>query len=254
MTLGSCPALSRASRLTALGLDGRVKPGHDERYLWVVLFETRLILLVPARPPPFVPGLKVGLFGGSFNPPHEGHRAASLLALRRLNLHRIWWLVSPGNPLKDARELAPLTKRVEAARRASQHPRIEVIALEVAIGATYTYQTISYLKRRCPGVHFVWLMGADNFRLFDRWQRWRDIARLLPIAIVDRPGSTLTALHGRAAQALAPFRRDESCAPALATTTLPAFVFLHWPRSEMSSTELRGRTHPASAQEIMDAK
>jgi nicotinate-nucleotide adenylyltransferase len=194
-----------------------------------------------AIPPPFVPGLRVGLFGGSFNLPHDGHREASLLALRRLNLHHVWWLVSPGNPMKDARDLAPLAKRVEAARRVSQHPRIKITAIEAAIGSTYTFDTISYLKRRCPGVHFVWLMGADNFHLFDRWQRWRDIASLVPIAIIDRPGSTLTALHGRAALALAPYRRDETCASVLATAAPPAFIFLYGPRSPNSSTALRGK-------------
>jgi len=197
-----------------------------------------------AKTPPFVPGLRVGLFGGSFNPPHDGHREASLLALRRLQLHHVWWLVSPGNPLKDARELAPLAKRVEAARRVGQHPRIKITALEAAIGATYTFDTISYLKRRCPGVHFVWLMGADNFRHFDRWQRWRDIARLVPIAIIDRPGSTLTALHGRAAQTLAPYRMDETDGARLAMATPPAFTFLHGPRSPMSSTALREKPGP----------
>jgi nicotinate-nucleotide adenylyltransferase len=210
-------------------------------------------LLLPARPPPFAPRLKVGLFGGSFNPPHEGHREASLLALRRLQLHRIWWLVSPANPLKDSRELAPLAKRVEAARRVSQHPRIKITAIEAAIGATYSFETISYLKRRCPGVRFVWLMGADNFRLFDRWERWRDIARLVPIAIIDRPGSTLTALHGRAAEALGPFRRDESCAPRLAAAAPPAFTFLHGHRSPMSSTALRGKPRCEGGEDIMNA-
>jgi nicotinate-nucleotide adenylyltransferase len=207
----------------------------------------------PYKLPPFAPGMKIGLFGGSFNPPHDGHREASLLALRRLQLHRIWWLVSPGNPLKDARDLAPLARRVEAARRVSHHPRIKITAIEAAIGSTYTFDTISYLKQRCPGVHFVWVMGADNFRYFDCWQRWRDIARLVPIAIVDRPGFTLTALHGRAAEALAPYRRDESYAPALAAAAPPAFTFLHGPRSPMSSTALRDKPHPASA-EVMNAK
>ncbi len=191
-------------------------------------------------------GLRVGLFGGSFNPPHDGHREASLLALRRLQLHRIWWLVSPSNPLKDARELAPLAKRVEAARRVSRHPRIKITAIEAAIGSTYTYQTISYLKRRCPGVHFVWLMGADNFRAFDRWQRWRKIAELVPIAIIDRPDFTLTALRGRAAETLAPYRRKETYASVLATAAPPAFIFLHGPRSPKSSTVLRGKLLPLS--------
>ncbi|MGH6838877.1 MAG: nicotinate-nucleotide adenylyltransferase [Methylocella sp.] len=192
-----------------------------------------------ARLPPFVPGLRVGLFGGSFNPPHEGHRAASLLALRRLCLDRVWWLVSPANPLKDARKLAPFAERVEAARRVSQHPRINITAFEVAIGSAHTFETISYLMQRCPGVHFVWLMGADNFCHFDRWQRWRDIARLVPIAIIDRPGSTLTAPHGRAAEALARYRRDETDGGLLAMASPPAFTFLHGPRSPMSSTALR---------------
>jgi nicotinate-nucleotide adenylyltransferase len=191
------------------------------------------------KPPPFVPGLRIGLLGGSFNPPHEGHREASLLALRRMRLDRIWWLVSAANPLKDRRELAPLAERVEAARKVSRHPRIVVTAFEAAIGSTYTFETISYLKRRCQGVYFVWLMGADNFRLFDRWQRWRDIARLVAIAIIDRPGSTLTALHGRAAEALAPYRLDETDGARLAMAAPPAFIFLHGPRSPMSSTKLR---------------
>jgi nicotinate-nucleotide adenylyltransferase len=103
------------------------------------------------------------------------------------------------------------------------------------------------LKQRCPGVHFVWLMGADNFRLFDRWQRWRDIARLVPLAIIDRPGSTLTALHGRAAETLASYRRDETDGARLAMAAPPAFMFLHGPRSEMSSTALRGNPHAAEA-------
>ncbi|PNE12538.1 MAG: nicotinic acid mononucleotide adenylyltransferase [Beijerinckiaceae bacterium] len=205
-----------------------------------------------AKTPPFVPGLRVGLLGGSFNPPHDGHREASLLALRRLQLHRIWWLVSPANPLKDPHEIAPLAERVEAARRVSQHPRIAVTAFEAAIGAAYTFDTITYLKQRCPGVHFVWLMGADNFRLFDRWQRWRDIARLVPIAIIDRPGSTLTAPHGRAAETLAPYRRDETDGGLLAMAAPPAFIFLHGPRSPMSSTALRGNPQAASAEVIVE--
>jgi nicotinate-nucleotide adenylyltransferase len=214
---------------------------------------TALCGRAPYKLPRFAPSMKIGLFGGSFNPPHDAHREASLLALRRLQLHCIWWVVSPGNPLKDARELAPLAKRVEAARRVSQHPRIKITAIEAAIGSTYTFDTISYLKRRCPGVHFVWLMGADNFRAFDRWQRWRDIARLVPIAIIDRPGSTLTALHGRAAEALAPYRRDETDGARLAAAAPPAFTFLHGPRSPMSSTALREKPQPASA-EVMNAK
>jgi nicotinate-nucleotide adenylyltransferase len=202
-----------------------------------------LSLALCAKTPPFAPGLRIGLFGGSFNPPHEGHRAASLLALRRLRLDQVWWLVSPANPLKDARELAPLSVRVAAARKISQHPRIKITAIEAVIGATYTFETITFLKQRCRGVYFVWLMGADNFRVFDRWQHWAGIARLVPMAIIDRPGSTLTALHGRAAESLAPFRLDESDGVLLATMVPPAFLFLHGPRSPMSSTALREHSH-----------
>jgi nicotinate-nucleotide adenylyltransferase len=213
-------------------LDARLKAGHDAG---VICAETAYKL------PHFMPGLKVGLFGGSFNPPHEGHRAAGLLALRRLKLDRIWWLVTPNNPLKDARELTPLALRLEAARKIANHPRIEVTAIEAAIGATYSFETVSYLKRRCSGVHFVWIMGADNFLNFDRWQRWREIANLVPIAIIDRPGFTLTALHGRAALTMARYRLDETRASRLATYAPPACVFLHGPRSPASSTELRGK-------------
>ncbi len=191
--------------------------------------------------PPHAPGLRVGLFGGSFNPAHQGHRAASLLALRRLRLDCIWWLVSPGNPLKDKRELAPLPARIEAAREIAAHPRIKISGIETAIGMTYSFETVAYLKRRCPGVHFVWIMGADNLAGFHRWRRWRDLINLAPIAIIDRPGSTLKSMSTRAAQVLAPYRLDENAAAHLATAPPPAFVFLHGPRSTQSSTELRNR-------------
>jgi nicotinate-nucleotide adenylyltransferase len=223
------------------GLLRRFAPRNDALRHELLSPRLGMSLFVPARPPPFVPGLRVGLFGGSFNPPHEGHRAASLLALRRLQLDRIWWLVSPANPLKETRELAPLALRLEAVRKISRHPRIELTAIEAAIGATFSFETISYLKRRCPGVHFVWVMGADNFCYFDRWQRWREIAELVPIAIIDRPGFTLSALHGRAAETMARYRLNETHASVLATAALPAFVFLHGPRSPKSSTELRGK-------------
>jgi nicotinate-nucleotide adenylyltransferase len=191
------------------------------------------------RLPPHAKGLRVGLFGGSFNPPHQGHLAASLLAMRRLRLDRIWWLVSPGNPLKDKSELAPLDARLSAARALASHPRIEVTGIEAAIGTTYSFETVAYLKRRCPGVHFVWIMGADNLAGFHRWKRWRDLVNLVPIAIIDRPGSTWTSMFTRAGQALGPNRVGEGAAAHLATATPPAFVFLHGPRSALSSTALR---------------
>jgi nicotinate-nucleotide adenylyltransferase len=193
------------------------------------------------RLPPHPPGLRVGIFGGSFNPPHEGHRAASLLALRRLHLDCVWWLVSPGNPLKDKAELAPLAARMRAAQKLANHPRIRISGIEAAIGTTYSFETIAWLKRRCPGVHFVWIMGADNLAGLHRWKRWRDLISLVPIAVIDRPGSTLKSMSSRGGAALAPYRLNESAASRLATAPPPAFAFLHGPRSSLSSTALRAR-------------
>jgi nicotinate-nucleotide adenylyltransferase len=187
--------------------------------------------------PPHAPGLKIGLFGGSFNPPHEGHRAASLIALNRLGLDRVWWLVSPANPLKDPGDLAPFAVRLAAAGATARHPRIEVTGVEAEIGARYTYQTIRYLKRHCPGVYFVWIMGADNLATLHRWRRWREIVGDLPIAVVDRPGSTLA--HSPAGLALAPYRRSASEASVFAKRKPPAIIFLYGPRSTISSTALR---------------
>ena len=154
-------------------------------------------------------GLRIGLFGGTFDPPHAAHRAASLLAMRRLGLDRVWWLVTPGNPLKDAKGLSPLAARLADARALAHHPRIDVTDFEADLGTNYTYATIRYLMERCPGVHFVWIMGADNLRHFHRWQRWRDIARLVPIAVIDRLGPSLYSAANAAGQALAWARLPE---------------------------------------------
>jgi nicotinate-nucleotide adenylyltransferase len=189
--------------------------------------------------PPHSPGMRIGLFGGTFDPAHAAHRAACLLALRRLGLDRVWWLVTPGNPLKDTRGLAPLAERVAAAQALAHHPRIDVTDLEAALGTTYTYETISYLKKSCPGVHFVWIMGADNLRSFHRWQRWRGIADLVPIAIIDRLGPSLYATGSAAAHALARFRLPETAATKLAEHKPPAWIYLHGLKSPLSSTALR---------------
>ncbi len=131
--------------------------------------------------------MRIGLLGGSFNPPHAAHRAISLFALKRLKLDRIWWLVSPGNPLKRGQALHTLDDRVAAAEKMANDPRIDVSCLEAVIGTRYTMDTISYLRRRCSGVRFVWIMGADNLAQFNRWESWRRIADLVPIAVIDRP-------------------------------------------------------------------
>ena len=184
-------------------------------------------------------GMRIGLFGGTFNPPHEGHRLASLIALSRLHLDCIWWLATPGNPLKVNDGLPPLKKRMAAARDVARHPRIHISDLEASIGTRYTYDTIAWLRAHCPGVHFVWIMGADNLAGFHRWQRWRDIASLVSIAVIDRPGSTLRALQTPGGAYLGRYRLDESDAHLLAGATPPAFMFLHGPRSDLSSTQMR---------------
>ena len=189
--------------------------------------------------PPHAPGLRIGLFGGTFDPPHAAHLGASLLAMKRLKLDRMWWLVTPGNPLKDTRGLRPLELRMAEARKLASHPRIDVTGLEAVINTRYTYDTLEYLVRRCPRVRFVWVMGADNLRSFYRWQSWRRIANLMPMAVVDRMGSSLYATGGRAAQALARYRLPERLAPELAEHDAPAWLYLHGLKSPLSSTALR---------------
>ncbi len=195
----------------------------------------------PARLPPVAPGLRIGLYGGSFNPAHLGHRHVSLVALKRLRLDRVWWMVTPGNPLKDRGELAAIDRRVERASQIADHPRIAVTDFESRIGARYTRQTLGFLTRRHPNLRFVWIMGADSLATFHRWQGFSEIAGLMPMAIVDRPGFTLTAPAARAARALAPWRIPETEAASLPDRAPPAWVFLHGPRSTLSSTALRAK-------------
>jgi len=196
---------------------------------------------MPAIFPPHAPGQRIGLFGGTFDPPHAAHRAACLLAMKRLDLDAVWWLVTPGNPLKDTRHLAPLEKRIAAVRAMVHHPRVHVSGLEAEIGTRFTYDTIAHIRTRCPGVRFVWIMGADNLRSFHRWQKWREIADIIPIAVVDRLGPSLYASQGPAGQALGRFRIREDEARSLARRDPPAWVFLHGLKSPLSSTALRAK-------------
>jgi len=194
---------------------------------------------LPLRLPAHTPGLKIGLFGGTFDPPHAAHRAACLLAMARLGLDRVWWLVTPGNPLKDTRGLSSLAERIAAAKKLAHNPRIVVTGVEAQMRSRYTHDTVRTLAARCRGVHFVWIMGADNLRSFHRWQKWRQIANIVPIAVVDRVGPSLYATAGPAAQALARFRIPESAAKSLPRRKPPAWVFLHGLKSPLSSTALR---------------
>ncbi len=183
--------------------------------------------------------MKIGLFGGTFDPPHQAHLAASLLALKRLKLDRVWWLVTPGNPLKNTSGLAPLQQRIAAAQWLARDPRIDVTGLEAVIKTRYTFSTIKWLKARCPRVHFVWIMGADNLRSFHRWQKWRGIAKLVPFVVVDRLGPSLYASASPAAQAFARARIAEPEAASLPYRKPPAWSFLHGLKSPLSSTALR---------------
>ena len=184
-------------------------------------------------------GMRIGLLGGSFNPPHEAHRAISLFALKRLKLDRVWWLVTPGNPLKSPDELHDLDARMDAARKMADDPRIDISCLEAVIGVRYTVDTISYLRRRASGLRLVWIMGADNLAQFHRWQNWRRIASEVPIAVIDRPPQSFRALAAPAAQALARYRLPENQAARLADQHAPAWVFLTGMKSNLSSTGLR---------------
>ena len=189
--------------------------------------------------PAFTPGMRIGLLGGSFNPPHQAHRAISLFALKRLKLDRVWWLVSPGNPLKDVSALSELDARAAAAQAVANDPRIVVSCLEGVIGTRYTYDTIRYLRRHCPSACFVWIMGADNLAQFHRWQSWQRIAAELPIAVIDRPPTTFRALASPAARSLQRFRLPAIVAPTLVNHVPPAWVFLTGMKSPVSSTALR---------------
>ncbi len=183
-------------------------------------------------------GMRIGLLGGSFDPVHAGHVHLTLEALKRFRLDRIWWLVSPGNPLKPHGP-APLAARIGAARHAMRHPRVVVTDLETRLGTRFTAQTIDRLVRLYPGVLFVWLMGADNLASFHRWDRWPDIFARVPIGVVTRPGSVLPGRLSPAAQRFRAARLPSGEAGLLATARPPAWAFVDMPKRAISSTALR---------------
>ena len=193
--------------------------------------------------PPTAPGMTVGLFGGSFNPVHEGHLLVAETALRRLALDRLWWLVTPGNPLKDTRNLAPIAERLAACRAVARDPAFQVTALEAGFRTRFSADTIRTIRARHPGISFVWIMGADNLRDFHRWQRWETIAATVPIAVIDRPGATLSFHSAKTARRFEAARLDEDDASLLARRDPPAWTFIHGPRSSLSSTAIRAARH-----------
>lgn len=197
---------------------------------------------VPAhylRMPHVERGMAVGLFGGSFNPPHAGHALVAETAMRRLRLDQLWWMVTPGNPLKDHSNLAPLEERLALSEVAAEDPRMKVTAFEAAHRVRYTADTVALVQARNPGVNFVWIMGADSLRDFHKWERWQEIMRTIPIAVFDRPGATLSFLSSKVAKTFDHARIDEEDAPLLARSNPPAWTFIHGPRSPLSSTMLR---------------
>ncbi|MCM2396417.1 nicotinate-nucleotide adenylyltransferase [Rhizobium sp. S95] len=184
-------------------------------------------------------GMVIGLFGGSFNPPHEGHTLVAEIAIRRLGLDQLWWIVTPGNPLKSHNNLAPLSERLAKCEEIAADPRIKVTAFEQTLGTSYTARTLDYVKARNPHARFIWIMGADNLKSFHKWQHWRRIAETFPIAVIDRPGSTLSYLSSKMARTFDYARIDEDDAGVLWKKKAPAWTFIHGPRSPLSSTALR---------------
>jgi len=189
-----------------------------------------------------MPGMTVGLFGGSFNPAHDGHAHVAETALQRLDLDRVVWLVSPQNPLKDTSQTAPLAERLASARMWAPGPRMIVSDFETRAGTRWTIDTLRAMKARHPGVRFVWLMGSDNLESFHRWRGWTDIMRMMPVAVIARPGSLLESRAAPAARRFAGHRVAASEARLLARMQAPAWTYLTAPLNPSSSTALRARS------------
>nr|WP_255586807.1 nicotinate-nucleotide adenylyltransferase [Hephaestia mangrovi] len=182
---------------------------------------------------------RIGLLGGSFNPAHSGHRAISLAALHALGLGEIWWLVSPGNPLKEKTGMAPLATRLASARAVARRAPIRPTDIEARLGTVYTVDTIAALQRRFPNHRFIWLMGADNLAQFHRWRDWRRLAREVPIAVIARPGYDGQAHAAVAMGWLRRFVRPAGQAKSWTTWRLPALVLLRFRPDPTSATRLR---------------
>ena len=187
--------------------------------------------------PPVSNGQTIGLLGGSFDPPHLGHVHITKQALKRFGLDRVWWLVSPGNPLKAAAP-ASLEKRMAACREIMQHPQVEISDIEAQLGTRYTADTLQALQRLYPRVRFTWLMGADNLASFHKWQEWQWIARNVRIGVMARPGEQLKAGLSPMARQFAKYRVPERL---LAHAPAPAWALINGPMRDISSTDIRRR-------------
>lgn len=184
--------------------------------------------------------MRIGLLGGSFDPAHEGHAHITHEALRRFGLDRVWWLVSPGNPLKEHGP-APMMRRIERARQVMSDPRVEVTGLEAQLGTRYTAQTLERLVALYPGVRFVWLMGADNLAQFHRWDNWRAIMDRVPVGVLARPGARLAARGSVAAEIYASARLGAEASHLLPDADLPAWCFVNVPMRSQSSSAIRAQ-------------
>ncbi|WP_375656605.1 nicotinate-nucleotide adenylyltransferase [Bartonella sp. CM120XJJH] len=181
----------------------------------------------------------VGLFGGSFNPPHAGHLLVAKIAIRRLHLDQLWWMITPGNPLKDCTQLLSLEERMQLSFKLIDHPKIRLTGFEQAIGSKVSVDTIFHILTHYSGVNFVWIMGADSFTTIHHWYRWHDIVSMLPIAIIDRPLGNQSALSCPMAHIYRRFRLDERESKRLPFIKPPVWTYLHGPLSFQSSTKLR---------------
>ena len=184
------------------------------------------------------PGEVIGLLGGSFDPAHSGHVHITHEALKRFGLSRIWWLVTPGNPIKTAGP-APLSQRMERARTVMQDPRVTVSDIEAHLGTRYTAQTLARLRGCYPGVRFVWLMGADNLAQLHRWQNWQEIMQTVPVGVLARPGDRLSARMSPAARLFARYRISGRASQLLGRKDAPAWCFVNVPMVAQSSSAIR---------------
>ena len=182
--------------------------------------------------------MRIGLMGGSFDPPHAGHMHISLEAIKRLKLDQIWWLVSPGNPLKEEGPW-PLEKRLQQCVELAEHPKLKITALEAGLGSPYTADTLRVLTRRFRTTRFVWIMGADNMASVHHWKAWRQIFEQVPIAVMDRPGERYKARYSKAAHVYKKAQIAENQVASLAQKQTPAWGLLSMPLSFESSTGIR---------------
>ena len=192
--------------------------------------------------PSFRAGQAIGLLGGSFDPPHEGHAHLTREALKRFGLDQVWWLVSPGNPLKT-RGPAPLDTRLAAARQVMDHPRVAISDFEARAGTRYTAETLAALMSACPGVRFVWLMGADNLAQLDQWQNWQWIMENVPVGVLARPGQRISARMSKAARVYGHARLPGRMSHLLPRSEAPSWCFINMPMNAISSTKLRQLGH-----------